>query len=269
MNEDSPHIAHLDGRPATTDDLAPLAFSGHAHFTAAQIRDGRVRGLDLHLERLRSASVELFGRALPEDVVRAHLRTALAAAPAADLSLTATVSSTAGEFTATEADLALLVRTGPPSTGPDGPLVLAAVEHERFLPHIKHVGEVAKTHLLRQAAADGFDDAAFLDREGRFSEATIWNLVFWDGEAVVWPEARTLTGTTLGIVRRQLDRLGVRQRTAAITPDDLPALAGAAVMNSWTPGVPVHRIGTTELPAAPRFLETLHRAYTAEPPTAP
>ncbi|MFC9481156.1 aminotransferase class IV family protein [Streptomyces griseus] len=269
MNEDSPHIAHLDGRPATTDDLAPLAFSGHAHFTAAQIRDGRIRGLDLHLERLRSASVELFGRALPEDVVRAHLRTALAAAPAADLSLTATVSSTAGEFTATEADLALLVRTGPPSTGPDGPLALAAVEHERFLPHIKHVGEVAKTHLLRQAAADGFDDAAFLDREGRFSEATIWNLVFWDGEAVVWPEARVLTGTTLGIVRRQLDRLGVRQRTAAITPDDLPALAGAAVMNSWTPGVPVHRIGTTGLPAAPRFLETLHRAYTAEPPTAP
>ncbi|MFB8144231.1 aminotransferase class IV family protein [Streptomyces parvus] len=275
MNEDSPHIphiphiAHLDGRPVTTDDLAPLAFSGHAHFTAAQIRDGRIRGLDLHLERLRSASVELFGRALPEDVVRAHLRTALAAAPAADLSLTATVSSTAGEFAAPDGDLTLLVRTGPPSSGPTGPLALAAVEHERFLPHIKHVGEVAKTHLLRQAAADGFDDAAFLDREGRFSEATIWNLVFWDGEAVVWPEARILTGTTLGIVRRQLDRLGIGQRVAPVTPADLPALAGAAVMNSWTPGIPVHRIGSTGLPAAPRFLEALHRAYEAEPLTAP
>lgn len=269
MNEDSLHIAHLNGRPTTGADLAPLAFAGHAHFTAVQIRDGRARGLDLHLERLRSASVELFGRALPEDLVRAHLRTALAAAPAADLSLTATVFSTAGEFTATEADLALLVRTGPPSTGPGGPLALAAVEHERFLPHIKHVGEIAKTHLLRQAVAEGFDDAAFLDRAGRFGEATIWNLVFWDGEAVVWPEARILTGTMLGIVRRQLDRLGVEQRTAAITPDDLPALAGAAVMNSWTPGVAVHRIGATGLPAAPRFLETLHRAYTAEPPTAP
>lgn len=95
MNEDSPHIAYLDGRPATTGDLAPLAFSGHAHFTALQIRDGRVRGLDLHLERLRSASVELFGRALPDDVVRARLRTALQDGPA-DMSLTATVFSTAG-----------------------------------------------------------------------------------------------------------------------------------------------------------------------------
>ncbi|MFI7893972.1 aminotransferase class IV family protein [Streptomyces sp. CACIS-1.16CA] len=271
MDEDSPHIpytAHLDGRPATTEDLAPLAFSGHAHFTAAQIRDGRIRGLDLHLERLRSASVELFGRALPEDVVRGHLRAALQDGPA-DMSLTATVFSTAGEFAAPDGDPTLLVRTGPPSSGPDGPLALAAVEHERFLPHIKHVGEVAKTHLLRQAVADGFDDAAFLDREGRFSEATIWNLVFWDGEAVVWPEARILTGTTLGIVRRQLEALGIGQRVAPVTPADLPALAGAAVMNSWTPGIPVHRIGSTELPAAPHFLRTLHRAYTAEPPTAP
>lgn len=268
MNEDSPYLVHLDGRPAAADDLAPLAFAGHAHFTAMQIRGGRVRGLDLHLERLRSASVELFGRALSEDRVRALLRAALRDGPA-DLSLTATVYSPAGEFTAAETGLALLVRTGPPSSGPGGPLALAAVEHERFLPHMKHVGEGAKTHLLRQAVAEGFDDAAFLDREGRFSEATIWNLAFWDGDAVVWPEARILTGTTLGIVRRQLDRLGVEQRVAPVTPDGLPALAGAAVMNSWTPGVPVHRVGTTGLPAAPRFLELLHRAYEAEPPTAP
>ncbi|NEE20851.1 branched-chain amino acid aminotransferase, partial [Streptomyces sp. SID7499] len=35
------------------------------------------------------------------------------------------------------------------------------------------------------------------------------------------------------------------------------------------PGVPVHRIGSAELPAAPPFLELLHRAYEAEPLTAP
>lgn len=131
------------------------------------------------------------------------------------------------------------------------------------------VGEVAKTHLLRQAASEGFDDAAFLDREGRFSEATIWNLVFWDGDAVVRPQARIRTGTTLGTVRRQLTALGIAQRTAPVTPADLPALAGAAVMNSRTPGVPFHRIGHTGLPAAPRSLEALHRAYAAEPPVAP
>ncbi|WP_411083662.1 aminotransferase class IV family protein [Streptomyces sp. cmx-18-6] len=276
MSTDTPNLVHVNGRTATADDLTPLAFAGHAHFTAMQVRDGKVRGLDLHLERLRSASVELFGRALPEDLVRSRLRSALQdhlrGAPAhepADLSLTATVYSPAGEFTAADADPRLLVRTGAPSSGPGGPLALAVAEHERYLPHVKHVGEVAKTHLLRRAVAGGFDDAAFLDRDGRFSEATIWNLVFWDGDAVVWPEARILTGTTLGIVRRQLTKLGIDQRVEPVTPDDLPHLAGAAVMNSWNPGIAVHRIGATELPPAPRFLEALHGAFEAEPLTAP
>lgn len=261
-------IVHLNGRQATTEELAPLAFAGYAHFTAMQVRGGRVRGLDLHLDRLRSASLELFGQALPEDRVRSFLRAALAGGPA-DLSLTATVHSRAGEFTAADARLELLVRTGPAASGPRGPLALATVEHERVLPAVKHVGEVAKTYFLRQAVALGFDDAAFVDRKGRLSEGTIWNLVFWDGTAVVWPAADVLHGTTMGIVRRQLDRLGVPQRVQDVTPADLPALAGAAVMNSWTPGVEVRRIGSAHLPEAPSFLELLHRAYRAEPLTSP
>lgn len=260
-------IVHRNGRAATADDLAPLAFAGYAHFTAAQVRAGRIRGLDLHLERLRVASLELFGGALPDDVVRDHLRTALAAGPA-DVSMTATVYSSAGELTAA-GGLDLLVRTGPPSTGPDGPLALAVVEYERYLPAVKHVGEVAKTHVLRAAAAGGFDDAAFVDRRGRFSEASIWNLAFWDGSAVVWPVADMLGGVTMGIVRRQLAARGVPQRDAELRPADLPALAGAVVMNSWTPGVAVHRIGGTALPAAPEFVGLLHDAYEAEPPAAP
>jgi branched-subunit amino acid aminotransferase/4-amino-4-deoxychorismate lyase len=261
---------HRDGRAATTGDLAPLAFAGYAHFTAAQVRGGEIRGLDLHLERLRSASLELFGRALPDETVRSHLRAALDAGPA-DVSLTATVYSPAGEFTVADPDVApaLLVRTGPPAHGPAGPLALDTVVHERFLPGIKHVGEPAKTSLLRRAVARGFDDAVFLDRRGRISEATIWNLAFWDGTSVVWPAADLLHGTTMGVLRRALDRLGVPQRRREVTPADLPKLAGAVVMNSWTPGVPVRRIGTTELPAAPSFVALLHRAYASEPPTAP
>ncbi|KUL38956.1 branched-chain amino acid aminotransferase [Streptomyces sp. NRRL F-4489] len=250
--------------------MAPLAFAGYAHFTAAQVRGGRLRGLDLHLARLRHASVELFGRALPDDQVRTWLRAALAAGPA-DLSLTATAYPPAGEFTRTgdRAEPDLLVRTGPPATGPDGPLALAAVAHERVLPELKHVGEVAKTYYLRQAAARGFDDAVFVDRRGRLSEGTIWNLAFWDGTAVVWPDAGMLIGTTMGVVRRQLDRLGIPQRVQELTVADLPDLSGAVVMNSWTPAVPVSRIDSVPLPQAPAFVELLHRAYRSEPAIAP
>ncbi|WP_030105695.1 aminotransferase class IV family protein [Actinoalloteichus caeruleus] len=264
------HVVQRDGRTATADELAPLAFSGYAHFTAMQVRGGRVRGLDLHLDRLRTASEELFGRALPEERVRSLLRAALAAGPD-DLSLTATVYSPAGEFTAggAGAELEVLVRTAPPATGPIGPLALMAVDHERVLPAVKHVGEVAKTYFLRQAVARGFGDAVFVDRRSRLSEATIWNVAFWDGEAVVWPEADVLDGTTMGIVRRGLDRLGTPQRSQQVRLDDLPALSGAVVMNSWTPGVAVDRIGEVPLPSAPRLLELLHRAYQEEPLLAP
>ncbi|MFJ3160168.1 aminotransferase class IV family protein [Streptomyces kanasensis] len=270
MTSTTAFAVHRDGRASTAAELAPLAFAGYAHFTAAQVRGGRIRGLDLHLERLRSASLELFGRALPDATVRSHLRTALEAGPA-DVSLTATVHSPAGEFTVADPDEtpALLVRTGPPAHGPAGPLSLVPVTHERFLPTVKHVGEPAKTHLLRRAAAQGFDDAVFLDRRGRLSEATIWNLAFWDGTSVVWPVADMLHGTTMGVLRRALRRLRVPQRRQEVTSADLPALAGAVVMNSWTPGVPVHRIGAVELPAAPSFVDLLHRAYASEPPTAP
>lgn len=160
-----PSVVQLNGGAATPDALAPLAFAGHAHFTAMQVRDGRVRGLDLHLARLRDASNALFGQALPDDRIRALLRAALERAPSA-LSLTATVHATTGEFVAPRDDetLDVLVRTAAPSSGPAGPLDLALFEYERVLPEIKHVGEVAKTHFLRRAIAQGFDDAAFVDR---------------------------------------------------------------------------------------------------------
>ncbi|MBE1532073.1 aminotransferase class IV family protein [Actinomadura algeriensis] len=264
----SEFVVQLDGRAATEAELGPLAFAGYAHFTAMQVRGGGVRGLDLHLERLRNASAEMFGRAIPDERIRALLRTALADGPD-DVSLTATVFGAAGEFTAADVEPRVLVRTGPPASGPAGPLALAAVEHERDLPAVKHVGEVGKTYHLRRAVARGFDDAAFVDRRRRFSEGTIWNLAFWDGSAVVWPRAAMLAGTTMGIVRRRLGALGVVQRDAEVTLDDVPDLAGAVVMNSWTPGVAVHRIEDAKLPDARDFLALLHRAHGDEPLTSP
>jgi len=262
-------VVQRNGQPATAEDLTPLAFAGYAHFTAMQVRGGNVRGLDLHLERLRVASMELFGQALPDDQVRSYLRAAVRGGPS-DLSLLATVYSPAGEFTVAGAEVApeVLVRTGPPSSGPAGPLALAVVEYERVLPTIKHVGEIAKTYFLRHAVGQGFDDAAFIDQQGRLSEGSIWNLAFWDGSAVVWPEAKMLIGTTMGILRRQLERMGVPQRVEKVTLADVAEFSGAVVMNSWTPGVAVSRIGSVRLPEAPIFLNVLHKAYDAEPLTS-
>lgn len=261
--------AQRNGRTASAADLAALAFAGYAHFTAMQVRDGKVRGLDLHLQRLDLASKTLFGRALGDSEVREWLRASLELRQG-DFSMTATVYSPAGEFTAAGDHLKLdmLVRTAPASNSPNGPLAFAVFEHERVLPEIKHVGEVAKTWFLRQAVAQNFHDAAFTDRLGRLSEGSIWNLAFWDGESVIWPRAAMLRGTTMGIVMRQLERMGIPQREQEITLDVLPRLRGAAAMNSWTPGIEVQRFGAVDMPSSPEFLALLHKAYLEEPAVA-
>lgn len=266
MREESRSHAYIDGRPATVADLVPLAFAGFAHFTAMQLRESKVRGLDLHLERLRGASTTLFGRAVPDETLREHLRIAVDEG-SADMSLTVTIFSRAGEFTRSGSldDPAVLVRTSPASGAPAAPLRLSVVEHERWLPGIKLVGEGAKTFFLRQAASTGLDDAAFVDRSGRISEATIWNLAFWDGETVVWPNADALPGVTMQIVRRQLAMLKVPQRVDDVALDRLSQFSGAAVLNSWSPGISVSAFGQTDMASSGRLISVLHAAYDAEP----
>ncbi|MGW1840876.1 aminotransferase class IV [Streptomyces sp. NPDC002067] len=263
------YVVHRNGRDATAGELAAVAFGSPAHFTAMQVRGGLIRGFDLHLARLRAASLELFGRATPDDEVRAHVRAALAASPA-DVSLRVLVHAPGDPFAAEAGEPEVLVRTASAGLPPSGPLALAAVAHERFQPAVKHVGEPAKRFFLRQAVAEGFDDAAFVDREGRLSEATVWNLAFWDGTAVVWPVAGMLDGIMQSLVKRQLAALGVPQREAEVRAGGLAGWArGAVVLNSRTPAVAVHRIGAEVLPDAPDFVALLHRAHEREKPVAP
>ncbi len=264
------YLSYINGHSASASQLSPLAFAGFAHFTAMQVRNAKVKGLDLHLNRLRNASLEFFGRAPSDELLRSYIRTAIQEG-ARDQSVTVTVFSPHGEFTADSMDVepGVLVRTAAPSDGPKGPLRLSAIAHQRPLAAIKHVGEVGKTYYLHQAIRQGFDDAAFLDDRGHLSEGTIWNLVFWDGDTVIWPKADMLKGTMMGMVQRQLARLEVPQRHEFITLERLNELSGAAVMNSWTPGIPVTAIASHAIDEARPFIELLHKAYEAEPADFP
>lgn len=259
----------FNDRTATVEDLSPLAFAGYAHFTAMQIRDHAVKGLDLHLKRLRDASTQLFGTHLPDEQILRYLQNAATQGPA-DASLMCFITSEPGEFMPAPKplDLNVLIKLMPAAEPPAGPLALDLVDHQRDLPTVKHVGEVAKTHYLRKANAKGFDDAAFRDNSGRISEATIWNLAFWDGESVIWPQAGILPGVTMQILSRQLEALQIPQRTVPVTEDMLTDELSAVVMNSWTPGIDVARIGEHGLASSSRFVEVLHGAYANDVGTA-
>lgn len=262
-------ITHINGAEADARRLAPLAFAGFAHFTAMQVRDGRVRGLDLHLSRLRDASNELFGTHLPDERMLDYLRAALLAAPR-DVSLNCFITpANSGD------GLDVVVRVTDPHTVRESAISLDVVAHQRHLPHIKHVGEVAKTQYQRSARARGFDDSAFVDHTGRLSEATIWNLAFWDKETVIWPQADVLPGVTMQILKRQLAALGVPQSERPIKIEDVrnQKLDGV-VMNSWTPGISIDNLGDIDLSGwsgrgadnLGDFVRLLNQAYVAEVP---
>ncbi|WP_125779341.1 aminotransferase class IV family protein [Pseudoalteromonas rubra] len=259
----------LNGQLIQEPQISQLACAGFAHFTAMQVRDGRVKGMDLHLDRLRTASVALFGQARPDADILASVRTAMAASDK-DASLTVTVYSAHGEFTTASmnAQPEIMVRTGAPANGPTGPLKLLATEYSRPLPDIKHVGEISKTYYLHRAVEQGYDDAVFVDDVGCLSEGTIWNLAFWDGEAVIWPQAPKLQGTMMSMLQRQLRLLNIEQRTEPVTMASLPSLRGAVVMNSWTPGVAVAEISGHSLSESESLRTLLQRAYEVEPAQA-
>ncbi|KKC98919.1 hypothetical protein KY46_16300 [Photobacterium halotolerans] len=265
------HIsAIMNGQPATHQQLSALAFAGHAHFTAIQVRNRKIKGFDLHIARLQQASEHLFGKSVPEQVIRRQVCQILAT-QAPDLSLLVFVYSDTGEFSPEEdsSELNLLIRTAPPSYGPAGPLKLKTFEHERMLPELKHVGEISKTYLMRQAVIQGFDDAIFINRNSWLTEASIWNLAFWDGTTIIWPMGAKLAGTTMQMIQRQLDKMKIPHLEQIITESDLNRYQAAVVMNSWSPGIPVSQINQIPFSESPEFIALLNEAFANEPSLLP
>jgi branched-chain amino acid aminotransferase len=65
--------AELNGRRVEAVPVKLLRATAYGHFSSMQIRDRRVRGLDLHLERLDRSTEEMFGLGLDRSRVRDHL----------------------------------------------------------------------------------------------------------------------------------------------------------------------------------------------------
>ncbi|NBH11109.1 aminotransferase class IV [Amycolatopsis sp. SID8362] len=249
----------LNGDPLGPD-AAIAGMVSYGHFTAMQVRDGRVRGLALHLERLATSTRLLFGTDLDVDLVRAYVRQAIAGEPALSVRVLVLTRSL-DEPMKPE----ILVRTLPPHPPDPAPLRLRTVRYERDLPQVKHLGTFGLIHHSRQAALAGFDDALFVDHAGRISEASIWNTGFLAGDTVVWPEAAMLPGITMLLQKEALRRLGVPQETREVRPADLRDFDAVFVTNSETPGRPVAAVDDLVLPPADRAVALLAKAYETVP----
>ncbi|MGY6652502.1 aminotransferase class IV family protein [Amycolatopsis sp. TRM77291] len=253
----------VNGAPARSEDLAG-AF-GYGHFTAMQVRDGKVRGLDIHLRRLATSTRRMFAHDLDTEAVRGYVRQAIQGEDA--LSVRVLIFSRALDWSDPGAPAApdVLVRVGPPREHEMTPLRLRSVRYERVLPEVKHVGTFGLLHHTREAKLAGYDDALFVDYQGRVSEASIWNVGFLDGGTVVWPQAPVLDGISQQLVRRGLERNGIPQETRDVRPADLPGFDAMFLTNSESVGWPVASVDDVVLPFAPESGRILTEAYESNP----
>ncbi|HEY0616322.1 MAG TPA: aminotransferase class IV [Kribbella sp.] len=262
----------LNGEPLELSDEGLLRATTYGHFTSMQVRDGRVRGLGLHLERLDRSARELFGRGISADRIRSYLRTALDRADSGDLSIRVTAFSRerakVGKGIPVEPDLLVTVTDPIPPT--PGPPRLLAFEHERPVPHLKHTGTFSLVYYGRQAQLAGYDDAVFFDRSGNISEASIWNICFAVGDHINWPEAAVLPGITMLTLQTGLASTGVHTETLPVPLADLATYTAAYLTNSIDPALRVASIttltGTTTYAPDPTSLNLITKAYEAVPP---
>ncbi len=226
--------AFLNGRPASTDDLRALALSNYGHFTVMQMRARAVQGLEFHIARLQQATGELFGCELSRERILDSLRMALDADSATDGGLRVTVYARSFDYRRPAQVLSpdLLVTLSPPSPADKPPIRVCSYPFVRPLPHIKHVGTFPLFHYRRQALRAGFDDALFVTQEGWISEGSTWNIGFWDGGQVVWPEAPALRGSCEWLIRDGLDAVGIPQRARPVRLDETAGFRAAFAANA-------------------------------------
>ncbi|MDJ0344546.1 aminotransferase class IV [Streptomyces sp. H10-C2] len=235
----------INGHTATAEDLRRFVMvSSYGHFTAMQVRNRAVRGLDFHLDRLATATQELYGTGLDGERVLDAIRHALWD----DVDASVRVNVFRPDPNPRPADeVSLLVSVRGPGAGPSGPQSLMSVEHQRPVAHVKHVGGFGQGYFGNEARAAGFDEALLVGHGGVISEGSITNIGFADGDSVVWPDAPALHGITMRVIEREMTAAGLPWRHQRVLVADVPSFDGAFVCNSR--GIaPVSRLDDLVLP---------------------
>jgi branched-subunit amino acid aminotransferase/4-amino-4-deoxychorismate lyase len=221
-----PPRIEIDGQSPTDEQLSTAALDGYGHFTAMQVRSHRIRGLDLHLDRLTSAHREMFDEKLDGEVVRDYIRHALRTGTDAD------DASVRVYLRHIDDRPSVMITVRPPADMPAGPWRLQSVPYQRSVAHLKHLGDFGQGYFQRQARRNGFDEALLTDADGVISEGSITNIGFFDGLGVVWPDAPMLAGITMRLLQARIGAVGLTSRRAAVRLADVDSFDGAFVTNA-------------------------------------
>jgi len=254
----APPRIEIDGAPATAEQALALAMSAYGHFTAMQVRAGKVRGLAHHLRRLDRAHREVFGAGLDDAHLRSLLAHAVAGGPE-DASVRVHVQMPAG---ADQPWISVIVR--PPAPPMSDPWRLRSVPYQRSVAHVKHIGDFGQNYYGRMVERDGYDEALLTGPDGLVSEGSFTNVAFFDAGTVVFPAVPILRGITMTLIEEGLAARGVPVAYRHVRLADVPGYDGMLVTNSQ--GIaPVAELDGAAIPQSAEMLAHVLAAYDAAP----
>jgi branched-subunit amino acid aminotransferase/4-amino-4-deoxychorismate lyase len=222
-------MAELNGTPISIEELKALALTNYGHFTSMRVDDGRVRGLALHMARLSRDSQTVFDTDLDLDYVL-HLVRKVAANLTGSFVIRVTVFDPALEMghPGVKAEPKILVTSRSAASLPLAPLRVQSALYARDLPQVKHVGLMGSLQCRRFAQLSGYDDAIFVDANGFVTEGVTWNVGFFDGSRVVWPQGDILPGVTMALV----DAAHAQSITARVNLAEIHGMVAAFATNT-------------------------------------
>ena len=239
-----------------------LATRNYGHYTSMQVRDGRVRGLALHMARLDDGNEEFFGARM--DVTEEHrVRELIRHAMGGERDASVRVGFVPGPDGA-RPDLLVSV-SDPAAATPGAPLRVRTQPYERDWPEHKHASTMGLQVAIRQAKLAGYDDALFTGPDGRVREGSTWNVAFWDGTQVIWPRAPVLKGVTMVLLQIAMTMNGTPWTLRPVDRAELPDLLAAAAANSLVPARQIDSIDGVKFPEGDRLAAVLTAAWDTVP----
>lgn len=251
-------MAELNGAPVTAGVLEALALVNYGHFTSMRVDNGQVRGLSHHIERLVRDCRALFATDLDRDQLRDYIRHAVGDRDGA-LVVRVTMFDPKldlGRPAASDGP-SVLITARSAAELPLSPLRVQSTAYTRDHPPVKHIGLFGALWHRRNAQLDGFDDTVFTDADAYLSEGVTWNVAFYDGEQVIWPNADVLPGVTMRLLQQVHDRTSL----ASINLRDLPRVQAAFATNAAIGVRAITAINDVDFPAEHPIFQTLRKEY--------
>ncbi len=251
-------MPELNGAPPTAEDLKLLALTNYGHYTSMRADDQHVRGFSQHLDRLVRDCRLVFDTDLDREKVRGFIQHAMRG-KAGSFSIRVTIFDPTLEMgrPSINAQPHVLVTTRSATPLPAPPLRVQSVKYRRDLPPVKHIGLFGAMWHRRSAQLNGFDDVLFVDDGSFVSEGATWNIGFFDGNRIIWPDAEVLPGITMRLLQQVHDQTV----TAPVCLAEIPDMQTAFATNTTVGVRPITFIDDLSLPGDHPIFETLRREY--------